>query len=150
MFKSQTGIFTKTSFGQSLFKSLVGTIVKFCCRVFDQDPNCNIQESLKCKFFEKISGLIISLMQIPDSFLHLFLTSVNYSRELTQVIWSFRSHLVNFLTLNLLGMSQVDQIQLGPQFYLFKNRGNDQIISQKCCVKKKTVDQHCYTDQQNE
>ena len=125
MFKSRTGTFTKTSFGQSLFKSQVGTIVKFCCRVFDRDPNCNIQESLRCKFFEKISGLIISLIQILDSFLHLFLTSVNSSRELTRVIWSFRSHLVNFLTINLLGMTQVDQIQLGPQFYLFQNREND-------------------------
>ena len=138
------------SFVQSLLMSQVGTIVKFCYRVFDRDLNCNIQENLRCSLFEKISGLIISLTQIPDSFLHLFLTSVNSSRELTRVIWSFRSHLVNFLTTNLLGMSQVDQIQLGPQFYLFKNRENDQIISQKCCVKKKTVDQHCYTDQQNE
>ena len=67
MFKSRTGTFTKTSFGQSLFKSQVGTIVKFCCRVFDRDPNCNIQVSLRCKFFEKISGLIISLIQILDS-----------------------------------------------------------------------------------
>ena len=149
MFKSQTGTFTKMSFGQSLFKSQVGTIVKFCCRVFDRDPNCNIQENLRRKLFEKISGLIISLIQIPDSFLHLFLTSVNSSRELTRVIWSFRSHLGQ-LTANLLGMSQVDQIQLGHQFYLFKNRENDQIVSQKCRVKKKTVDQHCYTDQQNE
>ena len=63
MFKSRTGIFTKTSFGLSLFKSKwklleVRTTVKFCCRVFDRDSNCNIQESF---------GLIISLMQIPDS-----------------------------------------------------------------------------------
>ena len=97
MFKSRTRTSTKTSFGQSLFKSLVGTIVKLCCRVFDQDPNCNIQKSLRCKFFEKISGLIISLMKIPDSFLHLFLLSVNSSRELTRVIWTFRSHLGQFL-----------------------------------------------------
>ena len=97
MFKSRTGTFTKTSFRQSLFKSQVGTIVKFCCRVFDRDPNCNIQESLRCKFFEKISDLIISQTQIPDSFLHLFLTSVNSSRELTWAIWSFRSHLGQFL-----------------------------------------------------
>ena len=36
--------------------------------------------------------------------------------------------LVNFLITNLLGMSQVDQVQLGPQFYLFKNRENDSLI----------------------
>ena len=88
-------------FGQSLFKSQVGTIVKFYCRVFDRDRNCNIQESLRCKFFEKISGLISSLIQIPDSFLHLFLTSVNASRELSRVIWSFRSHLDQFLNYKL-------------------------------------------------
>ena len=97
MSKSRTETFTKTSFGQSLFKSQVETIVKFWCRVFDRDPNCNIQESLRCKFFEKISGLIISLIQIPDSFLHLFLTSVNSNGELTRVIWSFTSHLGQFL-----------------------------------------------------
>ena len=97
MFKSRTGTFTKTSFGKSFFKSQFGTIVKFCCRVFDRDPNCNIEESLRCKFFEKISGLIISLIQIPDLFLDLFLTSVNSSRELTRVISSFRSHLGQFL-----------------------------------------------------
>ena len=64
------------------------------------------------------SLLIISLIQIPDSFLHLFLTSVNSSRKSTRVIWSFRSHLGQFLTANLLGMSQVNQIQFGSQFYL--------------------------------
>ena len=64
---------------------------------FGRDPNCNIQESLRCKFIEKISGLIISLIQIPDSFLHLFLTYVNSSRELTRVIWSFKEHLGQFL-----------------------------------------------------
>ena len=96
MFKSQIGTFTKTSFGQSLFKSQVGTIVKFCCRLSDRDPNCDIQESLRCKFFEKISGLIISLIQIPDSFLHLFLTFLDSSRELTRVVWCFRSHLGQF------------------------------------------------------
>ena len=148
MFKSQTGTFTKTSFGQSLFKSLVGTIVKFCCRVFDRDPNCNIQENVRCKFFEKISRLIISIIQIPDSFLDLLLTFVSSSRELTGSYGVSGHTWVNFLTTNLFGMSQEDQIQLGPQFYLFKNRENDQIISQKCRVKK--VDQHCYTDQQNE
>ena len=72
-------------------------LVIFCYRVFDRDPNCNIQESLRCKFFEKISGLIISLIQIPDPFLHLFLESVNSSRKLTRVIWSFKSHLGQFL-----------------------------------------------------
>ena len=151
MFKSRTETFTKTSFGQSLFKSQVGTIVKFCCRVFDRDPDCNIQGSLRCKFFEKISSLIISLIQILDSFLHLFLTSVNSSRELVGSYGVSDHTWVNFLTTNPLGMSQVEQNQLiGPQFYLFNNRENDQILSQKCCVKKKTIDQHCYTDQQNE
>ena len=141
MFKSRTGTFTKTSFGQSLFKSQVGTIVKFCCRVFDRDPNCNIQESLRCKFLEKISGLIISqykfLILFSICFWHLSTLAGSQlgSYGVSDHTW------VNFLNTNLLGMSQVDQIQLESQFYLFRNRENDQIKSQKCCVKKKTVDQ---------
>ena len=65
--------------------------------VFDRDLNRNIQENVRCKFFEKISHLIISIIQIPDSFLDLLLTFVNSSRELTRVMWSFRSHLGQFL-----------------------------------------------------
>ena len=151
MFKSRTGTFTKTSFGQSLLKSQVGTIVKFCCRVFDRDPNYNIQESLRCKFFEKISGLIISLMQIPDSFLHLFLTSVNSSRELTWVIWSLRSHLGQFLN-----CKPTQDVPSRPDstwasvLPVQKIMNMTRLYHKKCCVKKKTVDQHCYTDQQNE
>ena len=91
----------KTSFRQSLFKSHVGTTVNFCSRVSGRDPNCNIQESLRCNFFEKISDLIISLIQISYSFLHLFLTSANSSRELNGVTWSFRSHFGQFLNYKL-------------------------------------------------
>ena len=110
MFKYRTGTFTKMSFGQSLLKSQVGTIVKFRCRVFDRHPNCNIQETLRCKFFEKISGLIISLIQIPDYFLHPFLKSVNSSMEsygVSDYTW------VNFLTTTYWGYPKQTRFNLG-------------------------------------
>ena len=97
LIESWARTFTRALLGKSLFKSKVGTFVKFCSRVFDRNPNCNSQKSLKCKFFEKVSGLNISQIQILNSFFHLFLTCTSSSRELTRVIGSFRSHLGQFL-----------------------------------------------------
>ena len=110
----------------------------FAAEFLIQHPNCNIQESLRCKCFDKISGLIISLMQIPDSFLHLFLTSANSCRELTRVIWSFRSQFGQFL--NYKPTRDFPSRQDSTWTSVLPVQKSWKIISQKCCVKKKTVD----------
>ena len=43
LIESGAGTFTNPSLGKSLFQSQVGTVVKFYCRAFDRDSNCNSQ-----------------------------------------------------------------------------------------------------------
>ena len=43
LIKSWAGTFPNASLGKPLFEFQVGTVVKFCCRVFDRDSNCNSQ-----------------------------------------------------------------------------------------------------------
>ena len=45
-----------------------------------------VNKALRLKFFEKISELNVSQVQISNFFFHLFRTYVNSSKELTRVI----------------------------------------------------------------